>query len=169
KTNFETYHQDAKTEMEKLLKYKQLAKSYAKMKDAEAVELQERLKEEQTKVGEMEKKLTEMASQIATKRLTGDDKESSELMKDLAKQTALAVQYKDQVKELESLVKGHAGDPDTKGSRRTAGTPRGSKALLEAQRELRRVKSQVRDMEDLKDEVKRLKGELKIAEQSSSR
>lgn len=171
KTNFETYHQDAKTEMEKLLKYKELAKSYAKMKDAEAVELQDRLREEQVRVGDMEKRLTEMASQIATKRLKGDDKESTELMRDLAKQTALAVQYKDQVKELESLVKGHGSDADTKGGhRRTAGTPRGGgKALMDAQRELRRAKSQLRDMEDLKDEVKRLKVELKTAEQGSSK
>lgn len=170
KTNFETYHQDAKTEMEKLLKYKQLAKSYAKMKDAEAVDLQEKLKEEQAKVGEMEKKLSEVASQIASKRRNGDDKESSELMRDLAKQTALAVQYRDQVKELETLVKGSGSDPDTKGGhRRTAASPRGSKALLEAQRELRRAKSQLRDMDGLQDEVKRLKAELKTAEQGSSK
>ncbi|KAF9774640.1 hypothetical protein IL306_007333, partial [Fusarium sp. DS 682] len=39
KEEFEKYHEDAKAEMEKLLKYKQLAKSYAKQKDAEAIEL----------------------------------------------------------------------------------------------------------------------------------
>ncbi|KAL2111204.1 hypothetical protein VUR80DRAFT_143 [Thermomyces stellatus] len=169
KTNFETYHQDAKSQMEKLLKYKQLAKSYAKMKDAEAVSLQEKLKEEQAKVAEMEKKLSEMATQIASRKMDGDERESSDLIKDLAKQTALAVQYKSQVKELEALVKDRTGDQESKGRpRRVATSPSNSKVLLETQRELRRAKAQLRDMESLQDEVKRLKSELNAAEQRIS-
>jgi hypothetical protein len=45
KSEYEHYHQEAKREMEKLLKYKQLAKSYAKKRDAEAIDLSEKLKE----------------------------------------------------------------------------------------------------------------------------
>ncbi|SPN97638.1 uncharacterized protein DNG_01150 [Cephalotrichum gorgonifer] len=170
KSNFETYHQDAKAEMEKLLKYKQLAKSYAKMKDAEASDLHEKLREEQAKVGEMERKLGEMTTQIASRTLQGGGPESPELMRDLAKQTALAVQYRSQVKELEALIRDRTSDQDPKGRyRRTVPSPRGNKALLEAQRELRRAKVQLQSMESLRDEVDRLKSELKTAEQRSSK
>lgn len=170
KSNFETYHQDAKAEMEKLLKYKQLAKSYAKMKDAEAVEIHERLKEEQAKVGEMEKKLGDMATQIAARRAKGSERESIELMRDLTKQTALAVQYRSQVEELENLLGDKGSDHDAKGrSRRTAASPRGNKQLLESQRELRRVKVQLRDMESIQDEMGRLKSALEAAEYRASK
>ncbi|CRK46420.1 hypothetical protein BN1723_016670 [Verticillium longisporum] len=94
--------------MEKLLKYKQLAKSYAKMKDAEAVDLNEKLKEEQEKIVKMEKKITEMAAQMATRRLDGDEGENPQLMKDLARQTALAVQYRDQLKQ--KTMRTHTAD-----------------------------------------------------------
>ena len=165
KTNFETYHQDAKSQMEKLLKYKQLAKSYAKSKDAEALDLHEKLREEQAKVAEMEKRLGEMATQVATRKIKGDEQESAELMKDLAKQTALAVQYNSQVKELEALLKDRTSESRY---RRTAPSPRNSKALLDTQRELRRAKNQLREMENIHDEVKQLKSDLKAAEQRSS-
>ncbi|PKS07979.1 hypothetical protein jhhlp_006591 [Lomentospora prolificans] len=166
KSNFETYHRDAKAEMEKLLKYKQLAKSYAKMKDAEAIDLNEKLREEQEKVLDMEKKLGEMASQIATKRLRGGERESPELMRNLAKQTALAVQYRSQVKELESLLRSNRDD--SKSRRAAAASPRTHQTLLETQRELRRARSDLREMNDLQTEVTRLKAQLKEAEQRSS-
>jgi spindle pole body formation-associated protein len=47
KSEFQRYHEEAKVEMDKLVKYKQLAKSYAKMKDTEAMDLNAKLKEEQ--------------------------------------------------------------------------------------------------------------------------
>jgi len=50
KSEFETYQCEMKEQMEKLLKYKQLAKSYAKKKDAEASELSTKLQEEQRRV-----------------------------------------------------------------------------------------------------------------------
>jgi hypothetical protein len=174
KSNFEQYHQDAKAEMEKLLKYKQLAKSYAKMKDAEAIDLHEKLKEEQGRVIKMEKKITEMASQIATKRVKGDDADTPELMKNLAKQTALAVQYRTQVEELESLLQGQKNESDTNTStkvhrRRQGASPRTQKTLLETQRELRRARAQVREIGELRDEVDRLKSELLFSQQRASK
>ncbi|KAL2760754.1 hypothetical protein ACRALDRAFT_1078655 [Sodiomyces alcalophilus JCM 7366] len=174
KSEFEQYHQDARAEMEKLLKYKQLAKSYAKMKDAEALDLSVKLKEEQEKVIQMEKRITDMAALMASKRRhTGDEEDSFQLMKELAKQTSLAVQYRDQVKELEALLNARrdddGSDQDAKvRSRRQAASPRTHRTLLETQRELRRARAQIKENGDLREEVRRLKADLRAAERRAT-
>lgn len=155
KSSFETYHSDAKTEMEKLLKYKQLAKSYAKMKDAEAIDLNEKLREEQEKVAEMEKRLGDMAAQIATKRLRGGERETPELMRNLAKQTALAVQYRSQVRELESLLK--SIKDDGKQSRSSAAQSQVQRVLAQTQEELKQA---LADLDDRQKELVRVKAQL---------
>ena len=170
KSYFETYHEDAKMEMEKLVKYKQLAKSYAQKKDAEAVDLNQKLKEEQEKVKRMEQNVTELARQVTSsaKRTTRSGHDSK-LIDELAKQTALTLQYKAQVQELEEAVReGNLADDeinliDLKTS------PRTHKTLLETQRELRRARSQVRELGRLKDERNRLKSEAKFAEQRANK
>jgi hypothetical protein len=170
KLEFEQYHQDAKAEMEKLLKYKQLAKSFAKMKDAEAIDMQQKLREEQEKVVAMEKKISEMAASIASKRLRGEDTGSQQLMKDLAKQTALAVQYRSQVNELELLMGGNTENPESKFKRRRQiASPRTQKTLLETQRELRRARTQLKEIGELRDQVVSLKSKLAAAEQCSDK
>ncbi|AEO62883.1 uncharacterized protein THITE_2152964 [Thermothielavioides terrestris NRRL 8126] len=121
KSYFETYHRDAKVEMEKLVKYKHLAKSYAKMKDAEAVELSQKLKAEQEKVKAMEQK-----------------------------------------KNIDEAGDGHQRQ------QRTA-SPRTQRTLMEAQRELRRARSQIRELDKLQEERDRLSSELKYAEQRASK
>ncbi|KAK4033982.1 putative urease accessory protein UreF-like protein [Parachaetomium inaequale] len=170
KSYFETYHSDAKTEMEKLVKYKHLAKSYAKMKDAESLELHQKLKEEQEKVKAMEERVADMARQaaLATRRKGGES--DPVLMEELRKQTALATEYKLQVEELESLLQDNI-DQDGDGhqrQRRTA-SPRTQRTLMEAQRELRRARSQVRELEKLQEERDSLKSDLKFAEQRASK
>ncbi|TDZ12913.1 hypothetical protein C8035_v000030 [Colletotrichum spinosum] len=170
KSEFEQYHRDAKAEMEKLLKYKQLAKSYAKMKDAEAIDLNAKLKEEQDKVVQMEQKIADLAAQIASKRASGEDRDNPQLMKDLAKQTAVAVEYRTQVKELAALLEGrNEDDKDGSKRRRLAASPRTQKTLLETQRELRKARTQVRENGQLREEVEKLKSELKFAEQRANK
>jgi hypothetical protein len=170
KSYFETYHSDAKTEMEKLVKYKHLAKSYAKMKDAESLELHQKLKEEQAKVKEMEERVADMARQAAsTTRRRGGESDPA-LMDELKKQTALATEYKLQVEELESLLQDNMdqeGDGHQR-QRRTA-SPRTQRTLMEAQRELRRARSQVRELEKLQEERDALRSDLKFAEQRASK
>jgi Cut12 conserved domain len=167
KSNFEQYHQDAKAEMEKLLKYKQLAKSYAKMKDAEAFDLQEKLKEEQERVIKMDRTVKEMKSQIASK---GDHKDNPELKKNLARQTALAEQYRDQVKELEALLQDQQGETDSnRRPGRQATSPRTHTTLLETKRELRKARAQIREIDQLRDEVRRLRSDLSAAQQRASK
>jgi hypothetical protein len=170
KSYFETYHRDAKVEMEKLVKYKHLAKSYAKMKDAEAVELSQKLKAEQEKVKAMEQKVAELTRQAAsTARKKGEDGDPV-LMDELDKQTALAAEYKKKVEELESLLQKNideAGDGHQR-QQRTA-SPRTQRTLMEAQRELRRARSQIRELDKLQEERDRLSSELKYAEQRASK
>ncbi|KAI9646741.1 hypothetical protein NHQ30_004739 [Ciborinia camelliae] len=105
KSEFQKYHDEAQTQMKKLVEYKQLAKSYAKKKDAEALDLAEKLKEEQAKVATMENNITQLMSQIAAEgKVSGDT--SPELMRELARQTALAFQYRVQVEEFRKAMEG---------------------------------------------------------------
>ncbi|KAL2262830.1 hypothetical protein VTK26DRAFT_9351 [Humicola hyalothermophila] len=170
KSYFETYHSDAKAEMEKLVKYKHLAKSYAKMKDAEALELNQKLKEEQDKVKAMEEMIARMNRQAAVTAKQKGGKCDPQLMDELEKQTELAAEYKRQVEELEALLQvgvGAAGDGSQR--QRRVASPRTHRTLMETQRELRRARSQVRELEKLQEERDRLKSELRHAEQRASK
>ncbi|RSM15317.1 hypothetical protein CEP52_000811 [Fusarium oligoseptatum] len=175
KEEFEKYHDEAKIEMEKLLKYKQLAKSYAKQKDAEASDLAVKLKEEQQKVIEMEKQIAEGASQIASKRGDRSDDVNSEFLSTLTKQTALAVQYRTRVQELEDqleeFLKDREDDLDSKAGRRRrlATSPRTQKTILETQRELRKARAQVKELGELRDQVSTLRAQLRAAEKRASK
>ncbi|KAI7784757.1 urease [Diaporthe eres] len=168
KSEFQKYHGEARAEMEKLVKYKQLAKSYAKAKDAEALDLNERLREEQSKVVQMEQKITELAGQVTAKQGQGKDtRDDRKLMKDLTRQTALAVQYREQVEELETLLR-ESGYGAYGNRRRRGGTsPRTAQTLLETQRELRKAREQVQELNDLRHELKCVKTDLSTSEQRS--
>ncbi|KAJ0117594.1 hypothetical protein J7T55_001792 [Diaporthe amygdali] len=166
KSEFQKYHEEARAEMEKLVKYKQLAKSYAKAKDAEALDLNERLKEEQSKVDQMEQKITELAGQVTARQSQGKDtRDDRKLMKDLTRQTALAVQYREQVEELEKLLRESGYDTDGNRRRRGGTSPRTAQTLLETQRELRKAREQVQELNDLRHELKSVKSELSATEQ----
>ncbi|RDA94220.1 hypothetical protein CP533_0625 [Ophiocordyceps camponoti-saundersi (nom. inval.)] len=166
KEQFERYHQEAKAEMEKLLKYKQLAKSYARQKDAEAIRLAERLREERQRVVNMEKKIADNASQIVSRHDHDDDREPGELLAKLTKQTSLAAEYRQRVHELESELdeamrqKDQQQSAEAAGRRRravTAASPTTQKTLVETQRELRRARVQLRELDALRQEISTLK------------
>lgn len=170
KSEFQKYHDGARAEMEKLVKYKQLAKSYAKAKDAEALDLNERLREEQSKVVQMEQKITELAGQVTAKQGQGiETRDDRKLMKDLTRQTALAVQYRQQVEELETLLRESGYDADGNRRRRGGTSPRTAQTLLETQRELRKAREQVKELNDLRYELKCVKTDLSAFEQRSAK
>ncbi|KAL1902669.1 hypothetical protein Sste5346_001111 [Sporothrix stenoceras] len=165
KSEFQRYQEDAKVEMGKLLKYKQLAKSYAKMKDAEAADMRTKLQEEKEKVTEMEGRITELAGQIARKRMDGSDREYQELISDLTRQTARAVQYRNQVKELEAMLQDNEKPAAAALSTlATATSPRTQRTLIDTQRELRRARDQAKELTQAKEEIRRLKSALRAAE-----
>ncbi|KAM3442474.1 hypothetical protein MY4824_001068 [Beauveria thailandica] len=172
KEEFEKYHEDARIELEKLLKYKQLAKSYAKQRDAETVQLVERLRDEQLKVLKMEKMIAENESNIASARQAEDGDATVELLDKLASQTTLATQYREKVHKLESELEEALRDREQRadGQRRRrqgSASPATHKALAETQRELRQAKSQLREMGTLRDQVASLKAKLQATQEKS--
>jgi DNA repair exonuclease SbcCD ATPase subunit len=172
KSCFESYHADAKAEMEKLVKYKSLAKSYAKMKDSEALDLQQKLQEERDRVAQMEKKVAELSNQIRTSREKGAEvggEKDNEMMVELAKQTRLALDYREQVEELEDLLDKAGQEPGIKKrATKYVTSPRTQKTLMETRQELRRARAQVKELGELKDEVTQVKSEL-ASEKSKTR
>ncbi|KUI63945.1 hypothetical protein VM1G_10615 [Cytospora mali] len=165
KTEFQKYHDEARAEMEKLVKYKQLAKSYAKAKDAEALDLNERLREEQDKVLEMERKITELAGRIGARQGQGEvTRDDRKLLRDLTRETALAVKYRNQVEELEALLKGSGYGTDAN-RRRRGGTSQDTALTLEDQREMKRARERLKELNDLRQELQRIKSNLSAAEQ----
>ncbi|KAJ3484632.1 hypothetical protein NLG97_g7008 [Lecanicillium saksenae] len=172
KEEFEKYHEDARVELEKLLKYKQLAKSYAKQRDAETMQLAERLRDEQLKVLKMEKMIAENESNIADARQAEDGDATVELLDKLASQTTLATQYREKVQKLETELEEalHDREQRAEGQRRRrqgSASPATHKALAETQRELRQAKSQLREMGTLRDQVSSLKAKLQAAREQS--
>ncbi|KAM0665728.1 hypothetical protein MY8738_003654 [Beauveria namnaoensis] len=172
KGEFEKYHEDARIELEKLLKYKQLAKSYAKQRDAETMQLVERLRDEQLKVLKMEKMIAENESNIASARQAEDGDATVELLDKLASQTTLATQYREKVQKLESELEEALRDREQRadGQRRRrqgSASPATHKALTETQRELRQAKSQLREMGTLRNQVASLKAKLQAAQEQS--
>ncbi|KAL7955312.1 spindle pole body formation-associated domain-containing protein [Trichoderma compactum] len=171
KEEFEKYHREARAEMEKLLKYKKHLKSYAEEKDLEAIHLAQRLKEEQEKVVAMEKMIAENASHMVSKQKGASSDETTELLATLTKQTALAAQYRHRVQELESqleeLHQGREEDDEERERIRLQGTtsPNTARTLVETQRELRRSRAQLKELDALRDQVSSLKAQLKVAEQ----
>lgn len=165
KTEFQKYHDEARAEMEKLVKYKQLAKSYAKAKDAEALDLNERLREEQDKVLEMEKKIAGLAERIGARQGQGEStRDDRKLLRDLSRETALAVQYRNQVEELEALLKGSGYGTDGN-RRRRGGTSQNTAPTLEDQREMRKARERLKELSDLRQELQRVKSSLSATEQ----
>ncbi|KAL5604074.1 hypothetical protein BROUX41_002063 [Berkeleyomyces rouxiae] len=164
KREHDKYRTEALATMEKLLKHKELSKSYAKAKDDENMELSTKLDQEKSKVEDLERKLADLTAQFAGRRpgtSTADDDNSAELLKNLAAQTTLAADYKRQVNELEALLKDR--------STRSSLTLRSSGSQLDSQRELRRAKSQLREVNELRREIDRLKADLASSERKIGR
>ncbi|KAK6952342.1 hypothetical protein Daesc_006877 [Daldinia eschscholtzii] len=171
KAEFNRYRDEAMADIERMVKFKALAKSYAQQKDAEALELTQKLKEEQQKVAELEEKVTALSAQGTDKRKRGGDRDDATLAKDLEQQTALATHYRDQVKELEALIQEHKGEfGSSQADRRRIDTsPRTEQTLLEVNRELRRARAELRQMDKLRKELNKLKSDLSAAEERATK
>ncbi|KAI4865327.1 spindle pole body formation-associated protein-domain-containing protein [Hypoxylon rubiginosum] len=170
KSEFIRYREEAMSDIERMVRFKALAKSYAKKKDSEAIELAQALKDEKEKVTKMEQEVGLMAAKIAHKKRHGGDKEDGPLMENLAKQTNLAVQYREQVKELETILKDYKDKSATNRSDRYRinTSPRTEQTIYEVNRELRRARSELKQMDKLREENKKLKSALKEAEERTT-
>ncbi|KAI1765607.1 spindle pole body formation-associated protein-domain-containing protein [Hypoxylon sp. FL1150] len=165
KSEFMKYREDAMADIERMVKFKALAKSYAKKKDAEALELAQALKDEKAKVTKMEQEVTTMAAKIAHKKRHGGGDEDGALIEDLTKQTNLAVHYREQVKELETILKDYKDKSTANRSDRYRinTSPKTEQTIFEVNRELRRARSELKEMDKLREENKKLKSALKQA------
>ncbi|KAK9769191.1 putative Spindle pole body formation-associated protein-domain-containing protein [Seiridium cardinale] len=159
KSEFNKYSGDARAEMEKLVKYKHLAKCYAQKKDAEAVDLNQQLKEEREKVAELEKKFAKLASGMTKSQRAASDIEDA----------AMATQYKSRIKELEALIHDQEDLGGKSQHHRIDASPRTEKTLLETSRELRRARHELKEMKKLQKENERLKSDLVLAEQKATK
>ena len=115
KTEYEQYQRRSDREMKEIIKYGQQVKSYAAKKDAEAANLNEKLKKELAKVARMESKVSKLAAQLSASQDQGPEGESEQarLVGELAQQTALAIRYKQKVDHYKSAISEHnAGEPD---------------------------------------------------------
>ncbi|KAI1437479.1 hypothetical protein GGR50DRAFT_685870 [Xylaria sp. CBS 124048] len=161
KAEWSRYREEAKSDIEQLVKYKVNARSFAAKKDTEAAQLAQKLKEEQAKISEMEKKMADMAAKLAATKKNGANEDYSALMLDLGKQTALATEYRDQVKALEARLKRASSEANANPAQQRINTsPRTEMSILEVSRELRKARSELRQLDQLRDEVKRLKSNL---------
>ena len=101
KTEFDGYRTRTDREIRRLVQYRSVAKAYARKKDEEAVRLAEKLKQEEERVGEMERRVSQLASTMVAE---GSKADKEQLIQDLTKQTALALQYKHRVSLLRKAL-----------------------------------------------------------------
>ncbi|KAI0446663.1 spindle pole body formation-associated protein-domain-containing protein [Xylaria telfairii] len=158
KAEWSRYREEAKSDIEQLVKYKANARSYAAKKDMEASRLTHKLKEEQSKVVRMEAKIAEMTTKFAVTSKHGTDEDNASMAKDLARQTSLVAEYRERVKSLETRLKEASTESNLNRGINTS--PRTEQNILEVSRELRKARTELRQLDRFRDEVKRLKSNL---------
>ncbi|KAE8150385.1 spindle pole body formation-associated protein-domain-containing protein [Aspergillus avenaceus] len=171
KAEFDSYRNKTTQEIRKLIQYRSAAKAYAKKKDEEALRLAAKLKEEEVKVAEMERHVTQLAS-----TMVGDNSKADkeELVQELTKQTALALQYKHRVGLLRRLLEQHGvvnDDVDGIGSSPVAprDTPgETSQELRKAQQALGEANAKLEEMKREHSDFGKLKDLAQSSEQKAS-
>ncbi|KAL4928664.1 uncharacterized protein BDV17DRAFT_263186 [Aspergillus undulatus] len=170
KAEFDSYRSKTALEIRRLIQYRSAAKTYAKKKDEEAYRLAAKLKDEELRVEEMERHVTQLASTMVAEN-TRADKE--QLVQDLTKQTALALQYKHKVSLLRKALEqqGVVGDEieDISGSSES-GTPSNetSEALQKSQHALAEANAKIEEMKQQQPNFEKLKGLALSSEQKAS-
>ncbi|KAI9049467.1 hypothetical protein LZ554_006498 [Drepanopeziza brunnea f. sp. 'monogermtubi'] len=168
KSEYESYHEQALAEMKKLIGYKQLVKQYAKLKDAENIDLSEKLKEYKQAIVSMEDKISQLSSRVTRSGIGGNDDRSPELVKELARHTALSVQYKSKVAEFEAVLEDdHISNSPVK--QRQNSSHRSEETKIYTTLELVKAREQLTEMASLRDEVQTLRQSLSTAEKSTQK
>ncbi|KAL4883320.1 spindle pole body formation-associated protein-domain-containing protein [Aspergillus karnatakaensis] len=170
KAEFDSYRTKTALEIKRLIQYRSAAKTFAKKKDEEAYRLATKLKEEELKVEEMERHVTQLASTMVAEN-TRADKE--QLVQDLTKQTALALQYKHKVSMLRKVLEQHGvvgSEVDViAGQCDSSITPKEtSEALQKTQQALAQANAKITDMKQQNSDFEKLKGLALSSEQKAS-
>ncbi|KAB8270208.1 spindle pole body formation-associated protein-domain-containing protein [Aspergillus minisclerotigenes] len=171
KAEFDSYRTKTTQEIRKLIQYRSAAKAYARKKDEEALRLAEKLKEEEVKVSEMERHVTQLASTMVGENSKAD---KEQLVQELTKQTALALQYKHRVGLLRKLLEQHGvvnNDVEhIAGSSETTNDTPGDTAeeLQKAQQALGEANTKLEEMKREQSEFAKLKDLAQSSEQKAS-
>lgn len=152
KSQYHSYHDEAKVEMQNLLKSKHLIRSYAKTKDGEAVDLAEKLREEQRKVIIMESELSRLSAQIGRAGSHRTKNERPDLIKELADQTAQTLEYKAQVDNLRKTLLEVRSSKNLSNENQGALPAQSGQTHLDIQQELKEAKEQLHYMAAIRDE-----------------
>ena len=112
KREYTRYHEKSDHEMRKLIKYSQIAKSYAVKRDSEALNLGEKLKKALSQVTDMEGRISELAGKLAENGSQVDDApDQAQMMSQLTMQTAQALRYKQKADKYEKAIREHQMQP----------------------------------------------------------
>ncbi|KAM5502369.1 hypothetical protein McaMca56_001810 [Microsporum canis] len=145
KSEFENYRTKTEKEIRKLIEYRSVAKSYAKKKETEALRLTEKLKQEESKVAEMEKRVSELAAGMVGGG-DGDNQNKDQMFRELSRQTAAALQYKQKAATFRKTLEDHgivenSKDPLTEG----LSAEETAQKLREVEQALRETQAQLRE------------------------
>jgi hypothetical protein len=168
KTEFDNYRVRTNREIKKLIHYRSIAKSYARKKDSEALRLADKLKEEEEKVAEMERQVSRLASSMVGDQSTSN---KEHLVQDLTKQTALALQYKQQATSLRKALEKH--DVVTDATNITAKKKEESLStnptaeLHKTQQELKQANSKIEEMQRQQSELSTLQNLAQSSEKKA--
>lgn len=171
KAEFDSYRNKTTQEIRKLIQYRSAAKAYARKKDEESLRLAAKLKEEEVKVSEMERHVTQLASTMVGENSKAD---KEELVQELTKQTALALQYKHRVSLLRKLLEQHGVVSDdvenisepSEATNNTSGET--AEELRKAQQALGEANAKLEEMKHQQSEFTKLKDLAQSSEQKAS-
>lgn len=168
KTEFDNYRARTNREIKKLIHYRSIAKSYARKKDSEAMRLADKLKEEEEKVAEMERQVSRLASSMVGEQRA---RNKEQLVQDLTKQTALALQYKQQVTVLRKALEKHdvVGDAANIVHKKEEPPSNASSTdeLLTTQQELKRANAKIEEMQRQQSELSTLQNLAQSSEKKA--
>jgi hypothetical protein len=158
----------SKGEIRKLIKYKELARSYAKKKDVEKEELVELLREERHQIGCMEEEISRLAGEIARRQRSTNTSEENHigLPKQLAQKTAETVEYKRNIDHSEEAIESENGQRSHKHRQGDAGFPgthsirKQSVDLAHMKLEMDELNKKVEDMTRVSQRLEKDKGRV---------
>lgn len=167
KTEFDKYRTKTDWEIKRLVQYRSVAKAYARKKDEEAVRLAEKLKQEEEKVAEMERHVSQLASTMVTE---GDKHDKEKLIQDLTKQTALALQYKHRVTMLRKALEQHGvvSNEMEDIKEQPDGNDKTSEELRKTQQALEQANAKIKSMQNQRSDLSKLHDLSESSEQKAS-
>lgn len=168
KAEFDSYRTKTTKEIKQLIRYRSVAKSYARKKDEEASRLAEKLRVEEKRVGDMERHVSQLASSMVGEGAKAD---KEQLVQELTKQTALALQYKHRVSLLRKILEKHGvvdSEVDDVGENSELERPSGKTTgeLHKTQQALERANAKI---EDQQKDIDKLRNLAESSEQKASK